>query len=102
MVERYTADGEWTEDELKCGIYDVCVEVMTKEFVEQYKHRALIDRDLLKHPYMEQLVLSQIDDVVELYDNERKKHTGDLDGIFLYDRVIKNMILKNIEENLAT
>lgn len=102
QAERLTLDGEWSEDELKCGVYDVCVEVMTVEFINKYTHRALLDRDLLKHQYMTEKILNQIDDVVELYNTEYDKNRDKkMFGIVFYDEAIKRMILKNMKENLV-
>ena len=69
-VERTTLDGEWTEEELKSDIYDVCVEVMTDKVLSQYKYRALRDSNLLKLQYMAEHIADQIDDVIELYNKE--------------------------------
>lgn len=102
-IERSTYDGEWFEDELKSDIYDVCKEVMTEEFVAKYKHRAVLDRDVLKYQYMAEIISNQIGDVVELYDQEYA-NSGDREvlGITLFDNAIKNMIASNIRENLIT
>jgi hypothetical protein len=102
QAERYTLDGEWSESELESDIYDVCVEVITVELIEKYKHRAMLDRDLLKHQYMAEKVLEQVGDVVELYNREYDKNRHKkVFGIVFYDEAIKRMILKNIKENLV-
>ena len=49
---RTTVDDKWDEEELRGDVYDVCVEVMTPKLLEQYKYRALKDKDLLLPQYM--------------------------------------------------
>lgn len=99
---RITLDGEWEEEELRSDIYDVCVEVMTSELLEKYKYRALKNIDILKPHYMNELILNQIEDVVELYNKEYDKHRHEkYFGIKWYDEAIRNMILKNLKENLV-
>lgn len=100
-VERTTLDGEWTEEELKSDIYDVCVEVMTDKVLSQYKYRALRDSNLLKLQYMAEHIADQIDDVIELYNKEYDKHREqNCFGIHWYDEAIKGMIMKELKGNV--
>lgn len=102
-TERVTIDKEWHEDELRANVYDMCINIMTPDLLERYKYRALKDKDLLLSQYMAEQILSQIDDVVELYNTEYNKHSNEnCDGIKWYDIAITNMIYKELEENLAT
>lgn len=100
-VERTTLDGEWTEEELKSDIYDVCTEVMTDKVLSQYKYRALRDGNLLKLQYMAEHITDQIDDVIELYNKEYDKHREqNCFGIHWYDEAIKSMIIKELKGNV--
>lgn len=99
---RTTLDGEWTEEELREDVYDICIETMTDSELKKYQYRALKDSDLLKTQYMAEKILDQIDDVVELYNKEYDKHRNDNKfGIAWYDEAIKSMINKLLEENLV-
>lgn len=99
---RTTLDGEWTEEELREDVYDVCIETMTDSALKKYQYRALKDSDLLKTQYMAEKILDQIDDVVELYNKEYDKHRNDNKfGIVWYDEAIKSMINKLLKENLV-
>ena len=100
---RTTVDDKWDEEELRGDVYDVCVEVMTPKLLEQYKYRALKDKDLLLPQYMAEQILNQIEDVVELYDVEYYKHCSeDSPGIRWYDKVIIDMIHKELNGNLVS
>ena len=99
---RTTLDGEWTEEELREDVYDVCIETMTDSVLKKYQYRALKDSDLLKTQYMAEKILDQIDDVVELYNKEYDKHRNENKfGIVWYDEAIKSMINKLLKENLV-
>lgn len=99
---RTTLDGEWTEEELREDVYDVCIETMTNSALKKYQYRALKDSDLLKTQYMAEKILDQIDDVVELYNKEYDKHRNENKfGIVWYDEEIKSMINKLLKENLV-
>lgn len=101
-VIRTTLDGEWTEEELKSDIYDVCVEVMTDKVINQYKFRALRDSNLLKLQYMAEHIADQIDDVIELYNKEYDKHREQkCFGIHWYDEAIKMMINRELKGNVV-
>ena len=101
-IERTTLDGEWTEEELKSDIYDVCIETMTEKIIDKYKYRAINNKNLLNHHYMSEHILNQIDDVIEFYNKEYDKHRNENKfGIVWYDDAIKRVIMKSLEENLV-
>lgn len=98
--EEHTLDGEWSEEELKADIYDVCVEVMTEQELKKYKYRALRNPDLLKIQYMAEHIKQQID-VIKLYNTEYDKHRHEkIFGIHWYDDALKKMILQELKDNL--
>lgn len=99
---RTTLDGEWTEEELKEDVYDVCIEEMTADKLKKYQYRALRNRDLLKPQYMAETILNQINDIIELYNTEYDKHRNERKfGIVWYDEAIKSKINKLLKENLV-
>ena len=99
---RTTLDGEWTEEELREDVYDVCIETMTDDVLKKYQYRALKDNDLLKTQYMADHILGQIDDVIELYNKEYDKHRNErCFGIVWYDNAIKCMVKKELKDNLV-
>lgn len=105
-VERTTLDGEWTEEDLRDDIFDVCAEVMTEKLLKDYEHRALHNRDLLKKQYMADTILNDIEDVIELYNTEVDKHRASFEtehyfGIHWYDEAIKKMVIKKLKENVV-
>lgn len=100
--EYSTLDGEWTQSELEEDIYDVCVEVMTDNVINQYKYRALKNKDLLKPNYMAETLKNEIEDVVVLYNTEYDKHRNEkIFGIHWYDMKIKQLINRRLKENLV-
>lgn len=97
---RTTLDEEWDEDELRDNVYDVCVELMTDKFLKAYQFKAMQDTNLLKHDYMTEHLLEQID-VIELYNKEYDKHRHEnAFGITWFDMAIKELIRKKLKENL--
>lgn len=101
-VKRTTLDGEWTEEELRDDIYDVCVEIMTEIELKKYTGRALHDQNLLKISYMSESISAEIDDVIELYNTEYDKHRQENKfGIYWYDETIKKLIIKKLKGNLV-
>ena len=99
---RTTLNGEWTEEELREDVYDVCIETMTDDVLKKYQYRALKDNDLLKTQYMADHILEQIDDVIEFYNKEYDKHRNErCFGIVWYDNAIKCMIKKELKDNLV-
>lgn len=100
-VERTTLDKEWTEEELKSDIYDVCKEVMTDSIIKKYEFKAVRDKNLFKCHYMAERISEKIEDVIELYNKEYDKHRNDGKfGIVWYDEAIKKMIMKELKENI--
>lgn len=100
--ERTTLDNEWTHDELHENVYDVCIEYMTDKVLSKYKNKALINQDLLKPQYMADRLISQTDDLVELYNSEYDKHRNEkCFGIVWFDEAIKRMITKELRENVV-
>ena len=99
---RTTLDGEWTEEELREDVYDVCIEEMTADRLKKYQYRALRNKDMLKPQYMANTILDQIDDVIELYNTECDKHRHEKKfGIVWYDEAIKSRINRLLKENLV-
>ena len=97
--EKITIDGEWWEDELRGNVHDICIQIMTPKILQKYEYRALKNKDLLKPQYMAEQILNEID-VVELYDNEYKKHNQIYD-IELYDVAIATIVEQKLEENIV-
>lgn len=102
---RVTSDNEWYEDELQGDVYDVCVEIVTPKLLEQYKYRALKDKDLLLPQYMTEQILNDID-TIELYNAEYEAHCCDKQydsegcAIRWFDVAITDIIHKKLKENL--
>lgn len=102
QAERYTIDDEWSEEELKSNVYDVCVEVMTDRLLKKYEHKALYNTNLLNHQYMTDHILNQIGDVVEFYNDKYNSCHGDvIFKIVLFDNAIKSIILNDLRENVV-
>ena len=100
--EDTTIDGEWTDDELRSDIYDVCTEVMTDNELKRYENRALIDKDLLKKQYMTEHIIQEIGDTIEFYNKQYDKHRNENKfGIYLFDDAIKKLIKSELRRNLV-
>lgn len=107
--ERVTIDGEWTESELKDDIYEEACKLLNgtkdnKGLAEKYKHRALIDRDLLLPEYITTHICDN-HDIIEVYNKLVDIHRNDekiLFGIQYFDEVVRVEVQKVLKENLIS
>jgi len=108
-IERTTIDGEWTESELKDDVYTEAKKMLDGQngkqgLAEKYKHRAMIDRDLLLPEYLSTYICDKYD-VIHVYNGLMDRHRNDekkLFGIHYFDEAVRIEVEKTLKENLIS
>ena len=107
--ERYTIDGEWTEEELKDDIYSEAKKFLLgdkniKGWISVNSGRAMVDPDLIKVEYLVEDICNRYD-LIEVYNRAYDLHRNDKPmkfGIHYFDELVQNEIKKTLKNNLIT
>lgn len=107
--ERYTIDGEWTEEELKDDIYSEAKKFLLgdkniKGWISVNPGRAMVDPDLTKVEYLVEDICNRYD-LIEVYNRAYDLHRNDKPmkfGIHYFDELVQNEIMKTLKNNLIT
>lgn len=107
--ERYTLDGEWSEEELKGSIVDEAMKILqgdskTPGWIVKTSGRAKKDKDLEFPEFLANKIIEEYD-IVEEYNKLVDKHRNDPQvkfGICYFDEWSIKTMNKILKENLLT
>ena len=107
--ERYTLDGEWTEEELKGSILDEAMKLLqgdmkTPGWIVKTSGRAKKDKDLEFPEFLANRIIDEFD-IIEEYNKLVDKHRNDPKvkfGICYFDEWSIKIMTKLLNDNLIT